>query len=72
MSLLPDPPTGISHASRGLVNVAGDPSIGSHQALAGGVSEFEVNLINSVNFDRHFYDFGEVTMPIDQIGAATS
>ncbi len=67
MSVLPDPPTGISHARRGLVNINGTQR--PNQALGTGIVEFEANLIDSVLFQRHFYDFDEVTMPIDQIGA---
>ena len=70
MSYLPDPPSGISHARRGLRNAAGVGNQPHHSALESDVSEFEANLINSVLFTRNFYDFNEATMPVDQVGAA--
>ena len=63
MSILPDPPTGRSHAHRGLA----DQALAS--SLRAGVSDFESALINSINFDRHVFDFGEVLMPDHQVGA---
>ena len=67
MSILPDPPTGISHARSGLENTAGAVP---NQALQSGVTEFEANLVNSVLFTRNFFDFNEATMQVDQVGAA--
>lgn len=62
MSIMPDPPTGVSHHHKGLDSGlrAGGP----------GAAAYEMALLNSVAFERHFFDFGEATMPVDQVGAA--
>lgn len=64
MSLLPDPPTGLSSAMRGL-----DTGLLQDSSLPGSALS-EAALINSSAFEHDFYDFTEATMPIDQIGAA--
>ncbi len=63
MSLLPDPPTGRSRAMLGM-------DTGLLQGSHPGSGLAELAAINSSAFDQHFFDFGEATMPVDQVGAA--
>ena len=70
MSVLPDPPSGISHARRGLRNVSGDAGGLHNSALNTGKGEFEANLIDSVLFTRNFYEFNDVPSGQSPFGAS--
>ncbi len=68
MSIMPDPPTG--HSRLVLAQDKSFTAAGVRQKANIVSAKDELLLLNSSAFDQHFYDFGEATMPIDQIGAA--